>query len=231
MTHSQPSGTSASRLEADDIQLLARLKEGDEAAFTTLVEHFQASMVRLASLYVHDHRLAEEVVQDTWIAVLQGIDRFEGRSALKTWLYSILINRAKTHAQREAHYVTAGDLMSDDDANDEPTIDPSRFLGSAHEGAGHWATLPANWEHVPEVRLLSQEVRQVIQTAINALPAMQRQVITLRDVEELDAEQACALLKLTEGNQRVLLHRARAAVRQTLDTYLDQHSHEFVTSA
>lgn len=216
----------------EDASLLTRLKQGDETAFMLLVERYQASMLRVAAVYVQERTLAEEVVQDTWIGVLRGLHNFEGRSSLKTWIFSILINRAKTHAQREDRYVTAGDLISDDDADsDSPTVDPSRFWGAGAPDPGYWITYPNNWEQVPEDQLLSDEVRRIIQMAINTLPSMQQQVITLRDIEDLDAEQTCAMLGITDSNQRVLLHRARAAVRQAVERYLDERDRQLVTNS
>lgn len=226
----QQSEFSLNGLSGEDISLLARLKQGDEIAFMTLVERYQAAMIRLATVYVQERTLAEEVVQDTWIAVLRGLQNFEGRSSLKTWIFSILINRAKTHAQREDRYVTAGDFLSDEGDADEPTVDPSRFGGAGSADPGYWITYPNSWDQVPEEQLLSDEVRQIIQTAINMLPAMQKQVITLRDVEDFDAEQACSMLGITDSNQRVLLHRARAAVRQQVERYLDERDRQLVTN-
>jgi RNA polymerase sigma-70 factor, ECF subfamily len=227
----QQSEFSLHDLSSEDVSLLSRLKQGDELAFMTLVERYQASMIRLATVYVQERTLAEEVVQDTWIAVLRGLQNFEGRSSLKTWIFSILINRAKTHAQREDRYVTAGDLLSDDDSDaDSPTVDPSRFWGAGSTDPGYWITYPNSWDEVPEERLLSDEVRQIIQAAINMLPAMQKQVITLRDVEDMDAEETCAMLSITDSNQRVLLHRARATVRQAVERYLDERDRQLVTN-
>jgi RNA polymerase sigma-70 factor (ECF subfamily) len=208
-------------LAAAETTLLARLREGDEEAFMMLVIKHQAALIRTALIYVRERTLAEEVVQDTWIAFLQGLNRFEGRSSLKTWLFSILINRAKTQALREAHYVAAGDIASDE-VSDEPAVDPARFYPSGHPDAGFWATQPRSWEDFPEERLLSLEVREVVGRAIAQLQPMQRQVITLRDVEGWDAEQVCKLLNISATNQRVLLHRARTVVRQAVEDYLDE---------
>lgn len=216
-----------SRFTPDDETLLARLREGDEEAYMMLVEKYHAMLIRTALIYVHDRSVAEEVVQDTWIGFLQGLRRFEGRSSVKTWLFSILINRAKTQALRESHYVTAGDMLSTDD-DDGATVDPARFYPAGTPDAGEWSVNPNRWDEIPEERLLSLEVRQVAQAAIDKLPPMQRQVITLRDVEGWEAEHVCGLLNITDANQRVLLHRARAAVRQSLERYLDERDKQMV---
>lgn len=204
-----------------DAQFLEALRMGDEAAFAALVEKYHASMVRVAMMYISSRVIAEEVVQETWIGVLKGLARFEGRSSLKTWIYSILINRAKTHAQREGRYVQ---LSLDEDSEDgEPTVSPDRFNPRDHPlYANHWVTEPDDWNAVPERRMISRETLHVIQEAIDALPPNQRTVITLRDVDQLTSEEVCNILDITETNQRVLLHRARAKVRNALEQYLRQ---------
>jgi RNA polymerase sigma-70 factor, ECF subfamily len=191
--------------------LLDRLRAGDEAAFMELVERHQAALVRLARSFVSSRAVAEDVVQETWLAVLNGIDRFEGRSSLKTWLYRILVNRAKTRGAREARSVPFSSL----ERTDEPSVDPDRFVD-----AGAWSSPPRPWEGEPVERLLAGEARYVIDAAIEELPPIQRRVITLRDIDGLDAAEVCDLLDLTDGNQRVLLHRARGKVRQALEGYL-----------
>ena len=183
-----------------------------------LVERYGASMLRLAQVYVRNRAVAEEVVQDTWLAVLRGIDRFEGRSSLKTWIFSILTNTAKTRGQRESRSIPFGAFADED----EPSVDPDRFLPPEHPvWPGHWASPPSGWTGVPEERLVGKETLGVIASAIEALPPTQREVITLRDVEGWSAEETCDALGLTETNQRVLLHRARSKVRQALEDYLD----------
>jgi RNA polymerase sigma-70 factor (ECF subfamily) len=194
-----------------DIALVERLRAGDEAAFMELVERHHAALVRLAQSFVSSRAVAEEVAQETWLAVLNGIDRFEGRSSLKTWIFRILVNRAKTRGEREARSVPFSSLEN----ADGPSVDPDRFVD-----AGAWNAPPRSWEGEPVERLLAGEARSVIDAAIEKLPPVQRQVITLRDVEGLDADETCRVLDLTDGNQRVLLHRARAAVRQALEDYL-----------
>ena len=205
--------TDATYLDSGETGVIERLLAGDETAFMMLVEMYQSAMLRIARMYTPDRQLAEEAVQETWLAVLQGLSRFERRSSLKTWIFSILINRARSAAQREGRYQMQFELV------EEPTIEPDRFQTQG-QNIGHWKVHPQDWETVPEATLLSQEVRQIIQSAITQLPPQQREVITLRDVEGLDAEQVCNLLTLSDGNQRVLLHRARATVRRGIETYL-----------
>jgi RNA polymerase sigma-70 factor (ECF subfamily) len=202
----------SSSSEAD---LIAALRNGDEAAFTALVEQYYTSMVRIAMIYVPDQAIAEDVVQETWIGVLRGLDRFEGRSSLKTWIFTILTNRAKTRAQRESRYVPLA-LAGDDEAEDsEPVITPERFSSE-----GHWSENPATWDAIPEDRLLSQETLALIDQAINELPQGQREVIRLRDIEGWSSAEVCNVLDISETNQRVLLHRARSKVRRALEQYL-----------
>lgn len=204
--------------ELDDRNLCAALRRGDEAAFTTLVREYHAPLRRLALGYVRRPAVADEVVQETWLGVLRGIDAFEGRSSLKTWIFRILVNTAKTKAEREGRMVPLSSLAGDDD----PSVDASRFLDEQHERwPGHWACPPARWDELPEHHLEGQETLAVLQRAIDALPAIQRRVIVLRDVEGWPSEEVCTLLQISEGNQRVLLHRARSKVRQALETEID----------
>jgi RNA polymerase sigma-70 factor (ECF subfamily) len=205
---------------AVDAELIDKLRQGDEDAFMKLVEEYQLSMFRVVSMYVQDQAVAEEVIQDTWIGVLKGLDRFEGRSSLKTWIFTILTNRAKTQAQREGRYISASDLI-DDDEPDEPSVDPSRFLPEGHRYAGHWATKPGDWSNIPEEYFLSLEIRSLINIAINRLPTSQRKVITLRDIEGWSSDQVCNILEISDTNQRVLLHRARSSVRRAIESYVN----------
>ncbi len=203
-----------------DHELIVRLRSGDETTFARLVEHYHASMVRIAAIYVNEYTVAEEVVQDTWIAILKGLDRFEGRSSLKTWIFTILSNRAKTRATRESRYVPL-------ELNDEPDDDSSnavRFNPAGHPDAGVWAdgSIPHEWESIPETQLLGQETRSIIFHTIESLSPNQQQVIRLRDVDGFSAEEVCNMLQLSESNQRVLLYRARERVRQALDSYFAQ---------
>jgi len=197
----------------DDRALVERLRNRDEQAFMELVARYGASMLRVAQSFVRSRAVAEEVVQDAWLGVLRGIDRFEGRSSLKTWLFRIVVNTAKTRGEREARSVPFSAVL------DEPAVEPERFLGADHpHSPGAWATPPSDW---PAEKLEAREVREVIDGVVAELPPQQRQVITLRDVLGFDAEEACNALGLTEVNQRVLLHRARSRVRRALERYME----------
>jgi RNA polymerase sigma-70 factor (ECF subfamily) len=206
---------------AGERELLGALRRGDEAAFARLVATLHGSMLRLAMVHVGDRAVAEEVVQDAWLGVLQQLDRFQGRSSLRTWVLRIVGNRARTRAVRERRSIPFSALGGGDPGADEPAVDPDRFLPAGHRWAGHWASPPASWREVPEDRLLSAETMAEVERAVAALPATQRAVLVLRDVEGLTAAEACRLLGLTEGNQRVLLHRGRSKVRAALERYLD----------
>jgi RNA polymerase sigma-70 factor (ECF subfamily) len=178
-------------------------------------------MLNLALRYVPSHAVGEEVVQETWLAVLQGIGRFEGRSSLKTWMFRILVNIAKTRGQREERSVPLSSLAELDLDRDEPAVESERFLPPDHELQPHgWLHAPQNWASLPEERLLSRETGMHIQQAIAALPPMQREVIRLRDLEGWSGDEVCNTLELSETNQRVLLHRARSKVRASLEQYL-----------
>ena len=207
-----------------ETDLLAALRAGDEDSFTTLVEKYHTSLVRLATVYTNDRKVAEEVAQETWLGVFQGLNRFEGRSSLKTWIYTILINRAKTRGQRESRSLPFSALGEIDSDSDDPTVEADRFISANHPGgfAAHWAQRPRNWEELPETQLLSKESQQHIRAAIETLPPVQRQVITLRDVDGFKAEEVCNILEISETNQRVLLHRARSKVRHALEQYFDE---------
>jgi len=194
------------------------LRRGDEGAFTALVAMYHASLLRLALSYVATREQAEDAVQETWLAVLNGIDRFEGRASLKTWIFRILVNRAKTKGVREHRSIPFSSLEAEGEGP-EASVDPARFRDGGRL-AGAWSAPPETWEGVPEDRLLSVETRAVVDDAIAALPAMQRAVITLRDVRGFTAPEAREVLGLTDANQRVLLHRARSKVRARLEEYL-----------
>ena len=195
------------------------LRARDEAAFAELIDRYHSSLVRLAMSFVSSRAVAEEVAQEAWVGVLKGIDRFEGRSSLRTWIYRILTNTAKTRAQREARSIPFASLGGG--GEDEPSVDPDRFLpaDNAH-WAGHWASYPRRWDDVPEARLLGGETQEVIRQAIDKLPYNQGEVIRLRDVEGFTSAEVCELLSISEANQRVLLHRARTKVRAALEGYL-----------
>jgi RNA polymerase sigma-70 factor (ECF subfamily) len=204
-------------LSREDARLIDGLRAGDEAAVAVLMRKYGAGMLRVAQMYVSSRAVAEEVVQEAWIGVLRGIGRFEGRSSLKTWLFRIVVNTAKTRGVREARSVP---FSAFDDEHGEPTVSPDRFLEAVERFPGHWSAPPGSWAGMPEERLVAGETMEVIRREIDHLPDAQRTVITLRDIEGLTAEEVCNALDLTETNQRVLLHRARARVRAALEEYL-----------
>jgi RNA polymerase sigma-70 factor (ECF subfamily) len=207
--------------ESDD-EIVAGLRAGDEATFARLLNDWSRSMLLLARTFVSTDASAEEVVQDTWLAVIRGIDRFEGRSSLRTWIYRILVNTGKKRGIRESRTVPWSSLGDEDAAEDGgPTVDPARFRGPDDAYPGGWVSFPAEWRSA-EHGVLADEVRTRVREAIDALPDRQRVVITLRDVMGHDADEVCQMLELTSANQRVLLHRARASVRAHLASYLEQ---------
>ncbi len=188
---------------------LAALRAGDEHAFLALVERHQRGMVRVASLYVRSTATAEEVVQEAWIGVLRGLGSFEGRSSLKAWIYGILVNCAKARAAREGRMLPLSSLVTA--AEDEgPSVAAERFLDGDHRWAGHWSEPPSPW---PDALVESRELVTLVQEALTTLPEAQRTVMSLRDVDGWDSAEVCELLGISEGNQRVLLHRARSKVR------------------
>ena len=199
----------------DEAGLVARLRDGDEAAFESLVATYYGTMLAVAQSYVRTRAVAEEVVQDAWVAVLSSIGRFEQRSSLKTWIVAIVVNTAKTRGVREARMVPFAAL------GDEPAVDPERFRGTADAYPGHWWDAPADWSRQPDEILSARETLQVVADAIGQLPEAQRTVIAMRDLAGCDADEVCATLDLTDGNQRVLLHRARSRVRAALEEHLD----------
>ena len=197
----------------DEAALVARLRAGDRLAFTELVGRHGGALLRLASAFVRDRSVAEEVVQDAWLAALDGLAAFEARSSLRTWLLSILANKARNRAVREGRSVPWSALG---DGEGGPAIDPARF-----QADGHWLETHARWtEEDPERLAEGAETRAAIERAIAALPEGQRAVVTLRDIEGLEAEEICNLLGLTLTNQRVLLHRARTRLRQALAEFM-----------
>ena len=203
----------------EEQRLCEGLRAGHEAAFATLIDLHHAALRRVALGIVRSPAVADEVVQETWMHVVRGISRFEGRSSLKTWIFRILTNTAYKRAEREGRTVPISALASLEE--DEPAVDPARFLDSRHERwPGHWASPPARWDEIPEQQLLGRETLDLVSRAIDRLPAPQQQVIVLRDVEGWPAEEVCDLLGVSEANQRVLLHRARSKVRAALETYL-----------
>jgi RNA polymerase sigma-70 factor, ECF subfamily len=203
----------------DDQVLLAALRRGDEAAFRELIDAYSAALLRVARLYVDSRSVAEEVVQETWLGVLRGLDRFEGRSSLKTWIFKILTNVAISRGARERRTIPFSALAEAEVGDGEAAVDADRFLPADHDRwPHHWALGPTRWE-TPEEGLLSGETRELILEAIEALPPAQRTVITLRDVQGWPSEEVCDALGLSEGNQRVLLHRARSKVRTALERH------------
>jgi RNA polymerase sigma-70 factor, ECF subfamily len=201
--------------------LLLALRDGDEWAFTELVRRHHASLRRVARAYVSSESVADEVVQETWLAVVVGIDRFEGRSSIKTWLFSILVNIARTRGVREKRCMPFSELGgAEPDEPRSPSVPPERFQNTGDAWPGHWASPPRAWEN-PERRLACLEAREHLREALGELPSLQQTVVTLRDVEGLDATEVCRLLGISDGNQRVLLHRGRARLRAALETYME----------
>ncbi len=183
-----------------DADLLGRLRSGDEHAFASLVERYHAPMLRLAVSFVPSHAIAEEVVQDTWLAALRGLGEFEGRSSLKTWLFRILVNRARTTGERENRTVPV------------PAVDPARF-----DASGGWADPPEQWIEAAEDRAEAGKLADRVRARVEELPGRQREVVVLRDVEGMSSEEVCAVLDITDANQRVLLHRGRSRLRQLFE--------------
>jgi RNA polymerase sigma-70 factor (ECF subfamily) len=204
--------------QRDDTNLVGALRAGDESAFVDLVERHHGSMVRIARLYV-DGSTAEDVAQETWLALLRGIDAFEGRASLKTWLFRVLANRARTRAAREARTVPFSTNVTEEVESVDPAVSPERFRGPDDRLPGHWLMPPLRHE-LPEQQLLSEELGERIRDAVESLPAAQRAVVSLRDMQGFSAEEVCALLGVSEGNQRVLLHRGRSKVRVALEAYV-----------
>jgi RNA polymerase sigma-70 factor (ECF subfamily) len=200
-----------------EVDLIAALRRGDELAFVQLVDRHGAAMLRHARVYERDRAVSEEIVQDAWLGVMRGIDRFEGRSSLQRWLLSIVANIARKRAVKEARSVPLSAL--DCGPDEVPSVAPDRFHRPGDRWQGHWSSPPPEWCR-PEHALMSAETRTHIAAAIESLPVNQRLVISLRDVEGWSSEEVCDFLGITESNQRVLLHRARTKVRQQLDEYL-----------
>ncbi len=201
----------------DDTKIVAALRAGDQEVFRDVVAQLNPGLLRLARTYV-SAELAEEVVQETWVAVVRSIDRFEERSSLMTWVYRILLNKVRTLAKRESKIVPFAAMGHTSDGN-HPAVDPDRLI-HAESGPGHWGQTAARWENLPADRLLSDEIFGMVIAAIERLPPAQREVIELRDIQGRPAEEVCNTLGVSSVNQRVLLHRARVAVRATLEEYL-----------
>ncbi len=197
-----------------DDELVDLLRAGDERAFADLVDRYSPSMLSVARAYVTSREVAEDVVQDTWLALLQGIDRFEGRSSLRTWLFRVLVNIAKTRGVREKR-CTPVDMH----VGDHPAVSPDRFQSAASAWPDHWVRFPMPWRESPESSLLSGEALDLVRSELARLPEQQRIVVSLRDVDGYGSDEVCALLDLTAANQRVLLHRGRARIREALGGY------------
>jgi RNA polymerase sigma-70 factor (ECF subfamily) len=202
----------------EDLALVARLRAGDEAAFEALISRHYPTMLAVARRYVASRAVADEVVQETWLGVLQGLDRFEGRSSLKTWIFAILVNRAKTRGERERRTVPFASLGGDPD---EPAVDADRFQGAHEPFAGHWRRYPRGWGASPDVVAEDRETVRVAMQAIAELPPAQQAVIRMRDLQGMDSDEVCEMLEVSPANQRVLLHRARSRVRTALEGHFD----------
>ncbi len=211
------------RVLVDDAELVTRLRNGDEAAFAGILDAWSRGMLRTARAFVGSDDAAEDVVQETRAAVIRSIEGFEGRSSLRTWVYRILINTARSHGVKDSRTVASASLSGDLEAG--PTVDPARFQGPGEPYPGHWRQFPDPWPS-PESEVMRQEVRATLQAALDDLPPRQRVVITLRDVDGYTSDEVCAMLDISPANQRVLLHRARAAVRLRLEQYLSTSAAE-----
>src|SRR5262245_55825928 len=203
---------------AAEAALLGRLRAGDEAAFEDLVSRHYATMLAVAQTYVKGRAVAEEVVQEAWLGVIKGLDRFEGRSSLKTWILSILVNQAKTRGAREARSVPCASLAPE---GEEPAVDPERFRSAGESYPGHWRAFPGDWGRSAAAAVQDRETLRVVMGATAELPEAQQAVIRMRDVEGYSSAEVCDALDVSEGNQRVLLHRARSRVRAALEGHFD----------
>jgi RNA polymerase sigma-70 factor (ECF subfamily) len=201
-------------------ELVERLRARDEAAFVELVRVHGPTMLRIARLYVTSTAVAEEVVQETWLAVVIGIDDFEGRSSIKRWLFQILTNKAQRRAAREGRSVPIAALSDEEAGTAEPSVEAQRFRGGSERFAHHWTSSPERWTELPEPSLLSHETITIVERAAAALPPAQRAVVTLRDIVGWDSEEVCEVMGISATNQRVLLHRGRTKVRKALERHL-----------
>jgi RNA polymerase sigma-70 factor (ECF subfamily) len=203
----------------DEQQMIERLKARDEDAFVELVERYYGYLLPLAEFYVSNKAVAEEVIQDAWLAVLKGIDRFEGRAAFKTWITQIVMNLARTRGVRDSRMVSFSQFSDEETGRWQPAVDPSQFQMATADYPDHWSVAPRPWNASPESQLLTSETMTALYKAVDLLPEAQRLVLTLRDINGYTPEEVCNILSITETNQRVLLHRARSKVRGIVDDH------------
>jgi RNA polymerase sigma-70 factor, ECF subfamily len=206
------------RAAGADRALIARLRAGDEQAFEALISRHYTTMLAVARRYVGTRAVADEVVQETWLGVLQGLDRFEERSSLKTWIFAILVNRAKTRGVRERRTVPFASLGGDPG---EPAVDADRFQSPHEPFPGHWRRYPSSWGASPDVVAEDRETVRAAMRAIAELPPVQQAVIRMRDLQGMGSDEVCEMLEVSPANQRVLLHRARSRVRTALEGHFD----------
>lgn len=200
-----------------DLALVARLRTRDQAAFSELIDHYHGAMLRLAMMFVPSQAVAEEVLQETWLGVIKGLNRFEGRSSLKTWIFRILTNRAKTRGARE-HRTVPFSAFADADQDPEPAVEAARFKPN-----GMWGVPPRRWQDdTAEATLINHQTIEHLRAVIETLPTNQRAVVTLRDIDGLDSAEVCNVLEISETNQRVLLHRARSKLRASLEEFMER---------
>ena len=214
-------GPRAVAFEHTEKEILALLRDGNEEAFCALVRRHTPSLTRVAMAFVSRREVAEEVVQETWLNVVRGLDTFEEKSSLRTWIWTILRNCASRRAEQEQRLVPLPELAADEASGNDLGVSRDRFFEGGRWD-GMWSTAVPPWDDLPEERLLSSELRTAVLEAIDALPRMQRAVITLRDVEGWPPEEVCEYLGVADGNQRVLLHRARGAARAAIERYLEE---------
>lgn len=210
----------AFELSSTEKAQLDGLRRGDEAVFKQLVAAYHPAMVRIAQMFVDDRGIAEEVAQEAWLGFLRGLERFEGRSSIKTWLFTIVANLAKTRGKRAKRSLPFSFFENYDRDTDEPAVSAERFRGADDAYPLHWASAPAAWKSDPVRQALGGELKTYLEAAVAALPEQQRMVLTLRDIQGWSADEVCNALGIAETNQRVLLHRARSKVRRALEEYL-----------